>query len=370
MPTNAQGVRTVPEKTAEEFDERHLIDYQSYMEQLLKWLLNVGEDPERAEGYSEATIDTSAYQIDKFHRYVWEELEDGYTLQFTTEHADRFMEHIAMQDWQQNYKAALQKSLKREFRYRGRRHGGDTWDPEFNFWDQTGSHQPRDFLSKKERGMIREAALEYGSIPTYNNLSVEKRSEWKAYLAQRFEKPKHRVTKRDWKHANSWKFPSMVWTSLDAGLRPIEVERAVTDWIDTDNEVLRIPREDSSKNSDNWVSALSPRTVKALEKWMEEREFYDKYDDTRKLWLTRQNNPYNSNTLAYVLKRLCEIAGIDYENRNMSWYTIRHSVGTQMSREEGLGAAQTQLRHKDQRTTMRYDQAPVEDRQAALERMG
>jgi hypothetical protein len=65
MPTNGQGVRTVPEKTAEELDERHLIDYQSYMEQLIKWLLNVGKDPERAEGYSEATIDTSAYQIDK-----------------------------------------------------------------------------------------------------------------------------------------------------------------------------------------------------------------------------------------------------------------------------------------------------------------
>jgi hypothetical protein len=41
-----------------------------------------------------------------------------------------------------------------------------------------------------------------------------------------------------------------------------------------------------------------------------------------------------------------------------------------MTREEGLAAAQAQLRHKSQRTTMRYDQVPVEDRKDALDRMG
>jgi len=370
MPTTDEGVRTVPEQTAEQLNERQLIDYQSYMKQFVKWMLNVGKDPKRAEGYSEATADTAVYQVDKFHRYVWEELEEGYTLQFTTDHGDAFLDHLALQDWKQSYKASLQKSLKRLFRFRHQQHGGDEWIPEYNFYDQSGAHQPRDYLSKEERGMIREAALEYGSIPTYNNISVEERSQWKAYLAQRFEKPKHRVTKRDWKKANSWKFPSLVWTSLDTGLRPIEVNRAVTSWVDTEHNVLRIPKEDSSKNTDNWVVALSSRTVRALERWMEEREYYEKYQDNDKLWLTRQANPYNSDTLAYLIKRLCEIAGIDYENRQMSWYTIRHSVGTEMSREEGLRAAQVQLRHKDQRTTMRYDQAPVENRQDALERMG
>ncbi|QSG08544.1 XerD/XerC family integrase [Halapricum desulfuricans] len=37
-----------------------------------------------------------------------------------------------------------------------------------------------------------------------------------------------------------------------------------------------------------------------------------------------------------------------------------------MAREEGLAAAQAQLRHKSEQTTMRYDQAPVEDRRDAL----
>jgi integrase len=54
----------------------------------------------------------------------------------------------------------------------------------------------------------------------------------------------------------------------------------------------------------------------------------------------------------------------------MSWYSIRHSVGTYMAREEGLAAAQAQLRHKSVETTMKYDQVPVEDRRDALDRMG
>jgi integrase len=58
------------------------------------------------------------------------------------------------------------------------------------------------------------------------------------------------------------------------------------------------------------------------------------------------------------------------ESRKITWYSIRHSVGTYMAREEGLAAAQAQLRHKSEKTTMKYDQAPVEDRKDALNRMG
>ena len=80
-------------------------------------------------------------------------------------------------------------------------------------------------------------------------------------------------------------------------------------------------------------------------------------------------NPYDTNSLKYLLENLCEVAGIDTENRQMSWYSIRHSVGTYMTREEDLAATQTQLRHRSAETTMKYDQAPVEDRQDALDRM-
>lgn len=41
-----------------------------------------------------------------------------------------------------------------------------------------------------------------------------------------------------------------------------------------------------------------------------------------------------------------------------------------MTREKGLAAAQAQLRYNSEQTTMRYDQAPPEDRRAALDRIG
>jgi site-specific recombinase XerD len=107
-----------------------------------------------------------------------------------------------------------------------------------------------------------------------------------------------------------------------------------------------------------------------LDRWLSERERYDQYADTDTIWLTRQENPYGSQSLRYVLHQLCDIADIETENRQMSWYAIRHSVGTYMTREEDLAAAQTQLRHKSPETTMIYDQTPVEDRQDALDRMG
>jgi integrase len=370
MTKEHDDLRTVPEKTQKRLNNRQVTDYRSYMHHLVDWLLNIGKNVNKAEGYSKYTVETSIYQIDKFHRFIWNEIEDGYTLQFTTDHADRYMQHIALEDWQQSYKASLQKSVKREMKYRKHRHGGQNWDPEISYYDNNTTHQPRDFLSKQERAKIREAALEYGSIPSYANLTKSERDKWKAYLAQRFEIPKNTVNKKHWKKANSYKFPSLVWTSLDAGLRPVEVERATTNWIDLQNQVLRIPKNESSKNQNNWIVALTDRTAKALEHWLEERQQYEKYQDRDELWLTRRGNAYGSDSLAYLTKKLCDLADINYENRDMTWYTIRHSVGTQMTREEGLAAAQSQLRHEDERTTMRYDQAPVEDRKNALNKMG
>ena len=156
---------------------------------------------------------------------------------------------------------------------------------------------------------------------------------------------------------------------MDAGLRPIEVGRAKVSWVDLGNAVLRIPKEESSKNTENWTVPLLDRTATFLKKWLEERHQYDRYAGSDRLWLTREANPYTTQSLNHVMKRLCEIAGIDRTHRKVTWYSIRHSTGTYMAREEGLGAAQQQLRHKSERTTMKYDQAPVEDRQDALDKI-
>jgi integrase len=157
--------------------------------------------------------------------------------------------------------------------------------------------------------------------------------------------------------------------SLDAGLRPIEVERASTSWVDTDNDVLRIPAKDSAKNRDNWIVGLQSRTSAILERWLQERAMYEEYENTDTLWLTRENNPYQSTALKYVLEQLCDDAGIETADRQLTWYAVRHSVGTYMTREEDLAATKAQLRHRSVKTTMKYDQAPVEDRRNALRRM-
>lgn len=178
------------------------------------------------------------------------------------------------------------------------------------------------------------------------------------------------MTPADWERANGWKFTSLVWTSLDAGLRPVEVERATTAWVDTANQALRIPKEEASKGTENWIVGLTDRTATALSRWIDEREVYDRYDGTDTLWLTREGNPYRSSSLRNLLERLYERAGIPTANRKVSWYAIRHSVGTYMTHKEDLGAAQAQLRHQSEQTTMKYDQTPVEKRRDALDRMG
>jgi len=254
-------------------------------------------------------------------------------------------------------------------KWRHHEHGMDEWQPTISFSVNDSASNPRDYLTRAERSKIRDAALEYGSIPSYSDLTPNQRDRWKAHLAQRFEKPKTDVTPADWDRANGWKIPSLVWTSLDAGLRPIEVGRATTSWVDTENGVLRIPKAESSKNYDNWVVGLQDRTAEVLDRWLAERPTYEKYEGTDALWLTREGNRYGSSGLRYLLRQLCESAEISTDNRHMSWYAIRHSTGTYMTREEDLAAAQAQLRHKSAETTMKYDQTPVEDRRRALDRM-
>jgi len=366
--TPLEGITVVPEPSAELLNERQQIDYRNQREQCLEWLLVFGKDPKKAEGYARTTVKNRAHRMDQFYRWVWD--QDGYTTNVTHDHADAYLTWLAKQDHSNAHKDNCRKALLMLYKWREHEHGLDEWDPELSFSTGHKTTAPRDYLTREERGQIREAALEYGSVPSYKGLDSQERDRWKAYLAQRFEKPKSEVTPEDWDEANGWKIPSLVSVSLDAGLRPIEVERAVTGWVDIENAVLRIPKEQSSKNTGHWIVGLQDRTAETLDRWLEQRENDPTYDDTDKLWLTRFGNTYGSASLRKVLRRLCDQADIPYENRQMSWYSIRHSTGTYMTREEDLAAAQAQLRHKSPETTMKYDQAPVEDRQNALDRMG
>lgn len=347
---------------------KQLLDYEEQRRAFLSWLLGIGKNPTNGTGYSRATVRRTGYRTDQFNRWVWNH-DGGYTLNITHDHADEYMKELAYGDQSNTHKSNTQKAIKRYFKWVAHERGGEEWETDHSF-STSGTANPRDYLTLQERQQIREAALEYGTIPAYNNLTPEERDEWKAYLAQRFGKPKEEVTPDDWDQANGWKYTSMTWTSLDTGLRPIEVEHAKTAWVDVENQMLRIPKAESSKNEDNWIVGLTDRTAEALERWLKERELYDHYKGTDALWLTREGNPYQTRSLRDLLVRLCDLAGIPIENRQMTWYAIRHSVGTYMTREEDLAAAQVQLRHKSKQTTMKYDQVPVEDRRDALNKMG
>ena len=280
-----------------------------------------------------------------------------------------YMGALAYRDTSNADKANHQKAVRMLFKWRAHEQGCQHWSPSITFSSADSASQPRDYFTQDERSRLREAALEYGSVPVSEEVSASEREHWRAHLAQRFEKPKTEISEADWARANGWKIPSLVSTSLDTGLRPIEVARARTYWVDYANEVLRIPKEESAKNRENWVVSLHSRTTDMLERWLTEREDYAQYSGTDALWLTREGNPYLSSSLNYLLGQLCYIVGTDTENRQISWYAIRHSVGIYMTREEGLAATQVQFRHKSESTTMKYDQAPVDDRRDALDRM-
>lgn len=367
--SNLSRLNLVTNKSKELLNERQIVDYQTQRESCLDWLLTFGKHPKRAEGYAFGTVKARAARMDQFYRFVWES-EGGYTAEVTHDHADAWMKELARADSSNSHKDCCRKAVAMLFKWRHHEHGLDEWTSEISFYVDDSASNPRDYLAREERARIREAALEYGSVPGYNDLFPEARDRWKVHLAQRFEKPKSEISPSDWDRANDWKIPSLVWVSMDAGLRPTEVERSTISWIDLDNGVLRIPKEDSAKNRDNWLVGLRQQTVEYLARWLDQRETYEKYDGSESIWLTRQGNPYTSQSLRYLLNRLFETADIPTDNRQVSWYTIRHSVGTYMTREEDLAAAQAQLRHKSEQTTMKYDQTPVEDRKSALERMG
>lgn len=358
-----EGVVLIYEPVEDYLNSRQRIAYREHRRKYIDWLANRGQDPDAIEGYAYDTYYTYANITCQFHRHVWDR-EGRFTLDPSHEHANDYLtdKKTSDEDYSASHLHNIKLALKTYFRY-----AGEEWDPDITVKSQSGVSQPKDFVTEEERKALREAVLEYGSVPAYAALDPDKRREWKRYLARRFGKPMNKVGRDDWDRANGFKYVSIIYASLDAGLRPIEVGRAKTYWVDVENAALRIPEQDSSKNKDNWTVSLTQETTEYLARWLEERKMYDKYENTDQLWLTRHSNPYTGKSLRVLLDNLREIAGIE---RDFSFYALRHSTGTYMAREEGLAAVQSQLRHQRRETAMRYDQAPVGDRRDALDRMG
>mgnify|MGYP000527786784 CR=1 FL=1 len=364
-----RSIVVVPKTHACVLSEKQLVDYKEQRIQFLSWLLNVGKKPNRAEGYAEYTVYSDSYRTARFDKWMWER-NGEYKYPPQEADAQAFIEHLAFSDTGRVEKGKLQEAISHLSKWLHHTREIPEWEFEYSFASRGSNLKPRDYLSEPERRKIRQAALNEGNIPTYDSLTPQERSGWKHHVSRVLGKPYEDVTRDDWDDVDGWEITSLVWASLDAGLRPDEVSNATTSWVDYRNGVLRIPYEESSKNEGNWTVSLTDRTATALQRWLTERSQIPRYEETDALWLTSHGNPYGSKSLARLLRRLCDQAGIDYENRQMSWYTIRHSVGTYMTHHRDLKAAKDQLRHKSPKTTMQYDQVSVEDRRDVLDKMG
>lgn len=359
-------IRLITEEPEDSFlNEKQLLDYKYHQIQLIDWFLDEGKDPENGEGYSKNTVEPAMYRIDRFYRFIWRTSGHTYTTLLDHDDAADYLRYIALQDYENSYKKGIEKAVKMLFKWNHHIRDLPKWDCKFSF-QVPASEPPAEYLTEMELVKLREAAREHGSIPSYSNLSPLDRDRWKSYLADRFEIPKSEVDKSDWERAHSWKFPSLVWTAIDAGLRPNEVEQASVEWLDLENNVLQIPKDDES--DEEWIVSIRKETSRALEQWLKERRHYEKYDETDLLWLTRRENPYQSNSLNYLLKKLCETAGIDVAGRKITWFTLRDSVGKHMAEVGDIELIQEQLRHESRHTERRYD-AGVEKRRKMLDRI-
>jgi integrase len=368
MVDKIKGMPLIPNGTEQYLNERQQEDYKHHRKQFLTWCLTQGKEPATGDGYSHATMNVRHYRANDFYEWVWD--KRGYTTTVTHDDADAYSREIALSEYAKSTKSHIQKSVKSVFKWRSHAFDGDLWEPELNLAYWGGSSSDRDYLTQDERVRIREASLEYGSIPNYNSCSPAERDRYKSHLAGRFDTPKEEIGLEHWKRANGWKIPSLVFVSLDTGLRPVEVKRASIDWVDIESGMLRISRENSSKGDDAWNPVISERTAEVLKKWIEQRKAMQMYDDTDALWLTTKANRYGSRSLSYLMDQLCDVAGIATQNRQVTWYSIRRGLATGLIDESDLSTAKEQLRHKRIETTARYDQSPPERRRDALDKLG
>ena len=368
MSDNIKGIPLIPNGTESTLNQRQVEDYKHHRERFITWCLTQGKSPETSTGYSESTMNVRHYRVNTFYRSIWE--DRGYTTSVTHDDADAYLREIALTDYADSTKAHIHKSLKTLFRWREHAFDMEPWEPELTFSSNSGTSTSRDYLTKDERTRLRDAALEYGSIPNYNSCSTSERDRYKGFLARRFNVPKEDIGLEHWERANGWKIASLVFVSLDTGLRPIEVNRAKTYWADTNARTIRIPKEESSKSDEAWDPVISDRTATILDRWLDQRSSIPMYDGSDTLWMTTKGNPYNSRSLSYLIDQLCETANIATENRQVTWYSIRRGLATGLIDEADLSTARDQLRHKNIETTAMYDQSPPERRRDALDKIG
>ena len=360
----------IRDATLEELRYRQRMDFISEMEDFFQWLVTYGNrlDTNAPEGHERSTATNYLKRLTRLFPIFWKQ-NGGYTLQFTKEMGDWYVSQLrddaVVKRNGQPYSASSKRkqicALLNFYRFRWDQREGPSWEP-FTLFDSDGEPRVADPIQLSERSLIREAALEYKTVKRYNNCTPEERDRIRAELAQRLGKPKDDVKKADWEEVNQcWKWPSIILSGLDTALRPIEVERAKMSWLKLSVPRIEVPKEDAAKNSETWEVPITERTARALRQWKRQRSALPKYDDSNRIWLTREGNPYSSGPLGRNLRRIMDEAGIDYSDRDISWYSFRHSLATYLAMTtDDIEEVRQQMRHKRLESTLGYIDPPEE----------
>jgi site-specific recombinase XerD len=343
--------------------------YSNSRSDLIAYLRNKAKKPKRNEGYAESNVRPIARRIHQIHEYFW----NGGTVitELSTDHADQFVTALNQDTYRtrtgdpyaEGSKRKFTESLKTYFQFRD-----IEWQPEITF----GQGEPTmdsDPFERRERPKLLDASYEYRSPPNYTNLSPEERDRWKAHLAQQLGEPKESIGPDRWEELQqSWKFPSLISTSLDLGPRAALINRLTTGALDLQNGEVYIPPEMAVKNNTDWTNELTSDSVMMLEKWLEQRSNMTKYDNSDRIWLNRKGNPYDSGNLNDLLDSLIEIADIDQGNRKLTWHSIRHSTGLYIyNQKEDLGMVADILRHKSIEAAEIYSHPTPEAKREVIE---
>lgn len=368
-PVNVQEY--IRDATLEELQHRQRLDFVSEMECFFQWLVTYGNklNPNDPEGHERSTAENYLKRLSRMFPVFWRQ-NGRYTLQFTKEMGDWYVSQLRDDAIVKGNSQPYSSSSKRKqicallnfYRFRWDRREGPNWEP-FTLFYSDGGSRVADPIELDERPLIREAALEYKTVKRYNNCSPEERDRIRAELAQRLGKPKDDVTKADWTEVNRcWKWPSIILMGLDTALRPIEVKRAKMSWLKLSVPRIEIPKEDAAKNSETWEVPITERTARALRQWKRQRSALPKYDDTNKIWLTREGNPYSSGPLSRNLRRIMDEADIEYSDRDISWYSLRHSLATHLAmKTDNIEEVRQQMRHKHLESTLGYIDPPGQE---------
>lgn len=342
--------------------------------QFFDWLLTDGQKFERSEGLQQSTAENYVDRLDLIHRTILRELAPDHPVPISVAAADTYLKMLKDdlvtkkngEAYSETSKRKKENALNAYMRWRAAEDELERiWDPDIEFSDDTPT-QPYRF-AYSELGQLFQTASSYRSLPEYSETPPETREQFNRRLAQRLGIPMVDLGPEDWQQADpSTKVNSLIRVGYDAGLTPIEIEHAVPDWYDPERQTFEIPQDVACKQRQKTTAALSDFSVDALEAWLDERQHRDAYADTSNLWLNQDGNPYSSGNLCYLIEQLCDEAGIPTEGREIRWYSLRYTMGTNVNEAGEFDEANDQLRHASKESTFPYALTPVPKRTSRL----